>query len=134
MDNTDQEARNAHYRTCLRNYAGWVTRGDVDAVCTLFAEDAVIDDPAGTPPKVGAAAVREFYEWVAEQKVELEIIGPVTGSHTNSAAMQMNVTLQGITLQCTSVAEFNAAGKIVHYVAHWGPGDFVVGNTVTTHE
>ena len=36
-------------------------RADLDGVCAVFADDAVVEDPVGTPLKVGHAAIREFY-------------------------------------------------------------------------
>ena len=122
--NSTQEEKCAHYRNVLRSYVASVSKDDADAVCALFADDAVIEDPFGTEPMVGTGAIREFYDSVAARHVRLRILGPVTGSHSNAAAMQMEVSLLGTALRCTSVAYFNETGLITRYMAHWGPGDF----------
>lgn len=119
-----QEEKCAHYRDMLQRYVAGVSKDDVDAVCALFADDAVIEDPFGTEPMVGAAAVRAFYDSVAARKVRLRILGPVTGSHSNAAGMQMEVSLLGTALRCTSIAYFTEQGLISRYMAHWGPGDY----------
>jgi len=119
-----QEEKCAHYRSVLQSYVAAVSRDDVAAICALYADDAVIEDPVGSEPMAGAAAIRAFYDSVAERKVRLRILGPVTGSHGNAAAMQMEISLLGTSLRCTSVAHFNEQGLIKRYMAHWGPGDY----------
>ena len=39
-------------------YVTSYNRADLDGVCAVFAEDAVVEDPVGTPPRVGQARRR----------------------------------------------------------------------------
>lgn len=119
-----QHEKNAHYRSVLKAYVDAVCRDDVDAVCALFAPDSIVEDPIGIPVREGAEAIRAFYAHVAERQVRLRILGPVTGSKGNAAAMPLRIEVLGAVLNCISVARFDGQGLISHYMAHWGPGDY----------
>ncbi|MGE0387603.1 MAG: nuclear transport factor 2 family protein [Gammaproteobacteria bacterium] len=119
-----QEQRNAHYRAVLHAYVDALARENADDICALYADDAVIEDPVGAPPRTGKATIREFYEMVVRNHVRLKIVGPVVGSHGNAAAMPVRVFVKGAELDCISVAHFDGQGRIARYMAHWGPGDY----------
>lgn len=55
MERADVEA-------LVRTYVDAVGRQDVDACTALFAQDAVQEDPLGSPPNVGHEAIRAFFE------------------------------------------------------------------------
>lgn len=55
MERADLEA-------LVRTYVDAVGRQDVDACTALFAQDAVQEDPLGSPPNVGHDAIRAFFE------------------------------------------------------------------------
>jgi steroid delta-isomerase len=53
-------------QTAIESYIDAVGRHDLEATVACFAEDAVQEDPIGTPPNVGRAAIREFFERVID--------------------------------------------------------------------
>ena len=46
----------------VHTYVDAVGRQDIDALVAMFAEDAIQEDPVGTPPNVGHDAIRGFFE------------------------------------------------------------------------
>jgi len=52
---------------------------DLEAVVALFEEDAVVEDPVGSPAYVGRAAVRGFYAatHAANGPMRIERVGPI---------------------------------------------------------
>jgi steroid Delta-isomerase len=100
-------------------------KDDVEAICALYAEDATVQDPVGTPPRVGAKAVRSFYsQIIAEGGGRLELRGPIcTTARTAAFPFSVRMTRKGITMHVDviDVLEFDESGKVKSMAAHWGP-------------
>jgi steroid delta-isomerase len=99
----------------IENYLDAVGRHDLDAVVDLFAEDAVQEDPIGTPPNVGRPAIREFFEKSFAAPFSTELAGPplVTGAY---AAFQFTIAVETggdpFLVRAIDVMHFDATGKI----------------------
>ena len=103
---------------------------DMDAWVDTFAEDAVSNDPVGSPPIVGHQKLREFFQSIAGafEKVgltenEIFIAGngaavKWTGSGTSKQGK--SVRDEGI-----EVFEINVRGKIQRVYAYWNPAEMV---------
>lgn len=119
-----QEEKVEYYKSVLRTYIDKVRKKDVDGICALYAEDAVIEDPIGLESGIrkGAAEIREFYEGVVQQAL-LEIVEPVRGSFSASAAMAVRAKLPGFVVEAISVVDFDDDGLIRKYRVYWGPTD-----------
>ena len=75
----------ATIRATVERYCAAFTAGDQDAYVGLFAADAWIEDPVGTPRHEGRAAIGVFFEQASAmaESVELRQTGPVrVGSMT----------------------------------------------------
>ena len=59
------------------NYLSRLSEGDLDGVASLYAEDATLEDPVGSEPIVGRAAIAEFYKFAISMNVKLQRTGPV---------------------------------------------------------
>ena len=98
---------------------------DADLIIDLFAENAVIEDPLGTPAMVGKEAVRAFYNRImADGGARLELLGPVRTAASSSAFVFASfLTRDGkeTRIDVVDVWDFDAAGKIAHMRAYWGP-------------
>jgi steroid delta-isomerase len=99
---TDIAARTA----VCQAYLDGLVAGDLNAVLSLFADDATVEDPVGTEPKVGREALAAFYQIACDFVTAAQLTGTprVAG---NEVAFR-----------------FNEAGKIVSMRAWWG-GDNV---------
>jgi steroid delta-isomerase len=100
---------------------------DVEAICALYAEDATVEDPVGTPLHVGAEAIRRFYAGLmAAGGARLELQPPVRTSETTAAfAFSSFLTRDGVPMRIDviDIFEFDAGGKVKVMRAHWGPGN-----------
>lgn len=113
-------------KAALLAYVDGINRGDADAVIGLFAENAVIEDPVGTPPKRGREIVDWFHQAVA-MKASLVPVAPPRGSHGNAAALAFVVTTewegQITSIHSLDVCTFDGRGRIVELKGYWGPDD-----------
>lgn len=113
-------------KAVLQAYIDGFNNGDADALIALFAEDAVIEDPVGTPLKYAADIPDWFRQGVAMQ-ARLELDTPIRGSHRNAAAMAFRVHMvqdgQPLTIRSLDTIEINEQGLITRLNGYWGPGD-----------
>lgn len=94
---------------------------DLEGILALYADDAVVEDPVGSEPHVGIAAIREFYKGVVEFDLEAELDGQVriAGSEVAFAFIVKNIT-GGLAMHIIDVFKFNDEGKVVSMRAFWG--------------
>ena len=116
---TDIAARTA----VCQAYLDGLVAGDLDAVLSLFADDATVEDPVGTEPKVGREALAAFYQIACDFVTAAQLTGTprVAG---NEVAFPFEITTgSGDNASIISIIDafrFNEAGKIVSMRAWWG--------------
>lgn len=85
--------------------------GDKDKVVALFADDATIEDPAGSPLKAGTAAIDKFYANAVDKKIWIELsnfdVRP-NGETNVDAAVHVGER----TVQSKEIYTFKPDGKI----------------------
>jgi steroid delta-isomerase len=114
----------AEMKAALQAYVELFNAGNLDGLAELYAEDAVVEDPVGTPPQRGRAAVKEFYRAAMATGSRLQVVAPARGSHGNAAVLVFQVVLpNGARINVADVMTFNDDGKIASMRAHWGPED-----------
>src|SRR5262245_45758594 len=77
-------------KAVLQAYVDGLNAGDAEAVIALFAPDAVIEDPVGTPEKRGPE-IAAWFRRAAQMRARLELATPIRGSHGRAAAMAFTV-------------------------------------------
>jgi steroid delta-isomerase len=117
----------AHIRQLYDRYADMVTKGDVDGIVALYADDATLEDPIGSEVRVGLDAIREFYSGNAGA-VTMKRTGPVRVAGTGVDAATPIVVLMGAegqqqALDIISVMTFDSEGKITNMRAWWNFDD-----------
>lgn len=113
-------------KAALQAYVDGFAKGDADSVIALFAEDAIVEDPVGTPEKRGGE-VAEFYRNAVAGGAKLILEGPIRGSHGSSAAMPFTVEMPGMKISVIDVFTFDEAGKVTSMRAYWGPDEITQG-------
>lgn len=109
-------------------YIDGFERGDAEAIAALFAEDATVEDPVGTPLKRGKAEIREFYGFSIATGARLELLGAprCAGDHV---AFPFRVKLefegQSSTIEVIDTFRIDAGGKIAEMRAFWGPANMI---------
>lgn len=114
MSAVDRVAAVERYRTAM-------SAGDVPALLALFADDATIEDPVGSPPRRGHAAIGELFAGAVAEGFTLELQGPVRIAG-NSAAFAFNARMaDGTEIDAIDIFEFGYDGRIVASRTYWGP-------------
>lgn len=116
-----------HMQAAVHAYVAAFAASDPEAVVALFAEDATVEDPVGTPPKIGHAAIREFYTMSIATGAKLALEGPIrVGADFAAFAFQVRLDMGGkpATVDVIDVFRFDEAGKVRRMEAYFGPGNF----------
>jgi steroid Delta-isomerase len=113
-----------HIRKVYARYVELVSAGDADAVAALYAKDATVEDPIGTPLKRGRDAIRAFYASTGGA-AKLELTGPVRVCGREAAA-PMVAKLQGpdgkrAYIDIIDFMTFGEDGLITSMRAFWSP-------------
>jgi steroid Delta-isomerase len=116
-------------KRAVERYIASVSAGDIDAIVSLYAEDATLEDPVGSAPVAGHEAIRAFYERATKMGIRLEATGPVRVAG-NEAAFPFRVSTEGgpkMTIDVIDVFRFDEAGKVVAMRAYWGKENMRMG-------
>lgn len=109
--------------TAVHRYIRALNESDLDGIVALYADDAVVEDPVGTPPHSGHAAIRAFYANSLSLKLDVRLEGDVRAA-ANWAAFAFRVQFvwdgQSTTISPIDVFEFNELGKITRMRAIFG--------------
>jgi steroid Delta-isomerase len=116
-------------KEAMQAYIDRYNADDLEGVVGLYADDATVEDPVGTPAKAGKAAIRAFYQYAMTTGARLSLAAPIRASHGDAAAMAFDVRLnyQGasMTIRVIDVMTFDAQGRFTSMKAYWGPSDMV---------
>ncbi len=107
----------------VETYIAAFAKGDPEAVVALFAEDATVEDPVGSPAHHGRDAIRAFYVASMATGAKLKLEGPVRTA-SDYAAFAFSVTLNYGGEEWVDVIDtfrFNEDGKVIEMRAYFGP-------------
>ena len=113
----------AQMKAAMQNYIDTFNGGSAEAVVALYTEDAVIEDPVGTPLKRGKDALLAFYRYSISTGAKLSLDAPIRGSHGNSAAMAFSARIGAMTVRVIDIMTFDDSGKFTSMKAYFGPDD-----------
>ena len=115
---------------------------DAQGIADLYADDATVEDPFGTPAKTGKADILAFYTMAMKTDAKLKRLG-ATRIAGNVAAFPFVVQIGNATDENTSADvdlpsgsmqievidtfAFNDEGKITSMKAYWGPSNITKG-------
>lgn len=107
----------------IHAYVDAFAKGSPDAVAALFAEDCVVEDPVGTPPHKGLAAVKAFYTESMKTGAKLTLEGPVRLVEDYAVfPFSVRVDMGGVAHQIDVIdtMRFNDDNKITEMRAFFG--------------
>lgn len=117
---------NRTIRQTIDQYLARYTGGDREGWLELFAPDASIEDPVGSPRRCGRRAIGDFYHFTHTAAERIEMVPLFVAACGSQAAfhMRVRVLLQGkwVEFDAIDVMEFDAVGKITAMRAFWDPG------------
>lgn len=111
-------------------YVSAFDRKDPVAVRDLFAANATVEDPVGSPPHVGHDAIHAFYAKSMETGAKLYLEGPIRIAGQCAAfafSVKLSINDSPMQIDVIDVFEFDAAGKVCSMKAYFGPGNFNAG-------
>lgn len=102
----------------VEKYMEAVSTNNLDLIREIYADNATVEDPVGTPPKEGIDAIMAFYCGFGALGVKLKLSGSVKCAG-NAAAFPFTATIGPKVLDIIDVFEFNSEGKVVSMKAYW---------------
>jgi steroid delta-isomerase len=102
----------------VENYIKLLNEQSYAGLEALYAENATVEDPYGTPAKTGMAEIKEFYKIGFEAGVSAELTGPIRVAG-DSAAFSFNVLFNGMKMEVIDVFQFDENDKVVSMKAYW---------------
>jgi len=119
-----------HMVAAVEAYVDAFARGDPEAVVALFADNATVEDPVGSPAHVGTDAIRKFYTESMKTGAKLQIIGPVrTTSEFAAFAFEVHLEMGGATMRVDVIDtfRFRPDGKVAEMRAYFSQNNFHTG-------
>ncbi len=114
-------------KAAMQAYIDAFNSGSAAAVVALYAAEATVEDPVGSPLKRGRAEIEAFYTHSIATGAKLSLDAPIRGSHSNSAAMAFSAKIGPVTVRVIDVMTFDESGKFTSMKAYFGPGDILQG-------
>ena len=109
-----------HVQVLMQRYVALVDAGDIDGILALYAEDATVEDPVGTAPLQGIAAIAAFYrQGLGAMQVSAALTGPVRATCDGQGAVPFRVVFGGRALDVIDVMAFDERGLIRSMKAYW---------------
>lgn len=107
-------------------YIAGFASGEPAAIAALFADDATVEDPVGTPIKQGKAEILEFYTGSMATGAKLELLGEPRCAGDTVAfpfAVKLEWGGQKSVIEVIDTFRLDEHGKIAEMRAFWGPAN-----------
>ncbi|TYQ10268.1 UNVERIFIED_ORG: steroid delta-isomerase [Gordonia westfalica J30] len=109
----------------VMRYLSTISNGTSADIAALYAGDAHLEDPVGSEPRTGRAAIEEFYRGLDGADVAAELL--VVRAVGREAAFHFRVTTTlpdgVVVVEPIDLMTFDEAGLITSMRAFWTPAD-----------
>jgi steroid Delta-isomerase len=105
-------------------YVRHLNAHDVEAIVALYAEDGTVEDPVGSTPIRGHAALRQFYSRIGPVQLQVRRDGPVRAAGRECAfVLSGTFAIEGTRNAFSPIDTFrlDEAGRILAMRAYFGP-------------
>lgn len=105
-------------------YIAAFAAGSPDEILELYETDAVVEDPLGSTPSIGHAAILAFYTQTMSTGAKLTLEGPIrTAANVAAFAFTAHFTLENIdyTVSVIDIFQFSGNGRISKMHAVFSP-------------
>ena len=112
----------------VKDYFAAIRASDLPAILNTFAEDAITNDPVGTPPNQGHRKIEEFFQAVMAAFKEVGLTEDEVFIAGNAAAVKWigrGISQAGnkVHFEGIDIIEVNERGKIQTLHAYWNPAE-----------
>jgi steroid Delta-isomerase len=104
----------------VEKYVEAFANSDMDIIRDMFADNATVEDPVGSPIHEGMEAICAFYDGALKSGARLSLTGKPCCAG-NAVAFPFQVTMPGMLIDIIDVFEFDEHGKVISMKAYWGP-------------
>ncbi|NIH80792.1 nuclear transport factor 2 family protein [Amycolatopsis viridis] len=111
----------------VAEYVRRLEAGTASDIAALYADNATLEDPAGSEVRTGRAAITAFYRELDGLDVTAELLTVRASGDTAAFHMRVVTTAGGFitSIEPIDVMTFGADGLITSMRAIWSPGDIV---------
>ena len=115
-------------RAGVERYLDLVATGTADQIAELYAEDATLEDPVGSPVLQGREAIREFYGTFASMSKTTELLTIRTCGGEAAFGFRIATDTGGgvATMEPLEVMVFDEEGRIASMRAWWSEADLTI--------
>ncbi|MBA4091821.1 MAG: steroid delta-isomerase [Sphingobium sp.] len=116
----------AKMEAAVHAYVAAFDAGSADQAAALFAQDATVEDPVGTPPHKGREAIRAFYAASMQTGAKLTLEGPIRITADHAAfAFCVNLAWEGKQqrVDVIDTFRFDEANEVTEMRAFFGPSN-----------
>jgi steroid Delta-isomerase len=96
---------------------------DKQAVLARFAPDAVLFDPVGQPPHVGADGIGAFFDQTRTlaDRIEMKLLDVIVCGTEAALVLEIHATIgeSVMIMDCVETVEFDDEAKIARMKAYW---------------
>jgi len=110
----------------VHEYVAAFEAGSADRVAALYAADATVEDPVGSPLHHGREAIRAFYEGSMATGAKLRLEGPVRVVADYAVfPFSVNLHWEGSDkrIDVIDTFRFNDDNEVIEMRAFWGPAN-----------
>ena len=104
----------------VEKYVEAFANSDMNIIRDMFADNATVEDPVGSPIHEGMEAICAFYDGALKSGARLSLTGKPCCAG-NAVAFSFQVTMPGMLIDIIDVFEFDEHGKVISMKAYWGP-------------
>ena len=104
----------------VEKYVEAFDNSDMSIIRDMYAENATVEDPVGSPVHKGMEAICAFYDGALASGAKLALTGKPCCAG-NAVAFSFQVTMPGMLINIIDVFEFDEQGKVNNMKAYWGP-------------
>lgn len=112
----------------VQAYVAAFAAGDPEQAVAIFAADATVEDPVGTPVKRGHEEIRAFYQASMATGAKLVLDGPIRLAEGHAAfAFHVPLHFEGkdMEIHVIDTFAFDADGKVKEMRAFFGSGNMI---------
>lgn len=110
----------ARLQEAVQTYIEAFEKADLKIIRELYAADATVEDPVGSPARHGIEEIIELYKTAFGMGMKLRLTSKPRCAG-NSVAFSFDAVLKKMTISPIDVFDFNADGRVQHMRAYWGP-------------
>lgn len=124
----EQHASRERLRETTDNYLAAIAGGSADAIASLYAPTATLEDPAGSEPVSGHDAIARFYAPIAALQRSTALLDFRASGGTVAVRFRVTVAVPGRTITTTpiNVMTVTADGAITSMRAIWSEEDIEI--------